>query len=364
MHFSLKLLLRNLLLIGGMLGLPATGWGQFRASPVAGNGRVAAAARTQAVANAGAARGAAAAIAYNPAYAGYGYPYGGDPYGGYLTGGASVIQAQGEFMVKNQEALLTKEQVKQAKLDTHRKQMDEYYYEKARRPTLEQEREETRLKELARAQNDPPLTEIWAGISLNNLLTNIQRAESMAGLRGPSVPLEPEVGKHVNVTTGKTTGSVSLVNSGNDLEWPLTLEDDRFEKDRKEIDRLVQEVVRQAQYNKVQSKTYSQLDRSVRTLRQNLKKGVNDIEPNDYIASVRYLNQLQDSLRVLKEPNVANYFSGAIAARGNTVAELVDNMTKDGLKFAPVTLGNEQYYTALHRSMVTYDSGLKGLVSR
>ena len=130
---------------------------------------------------------------------------------------------------------------------------------------------------------------------------NIQRAESTAGLRGPSVPLEPEVVKHINVTTGKTSGSVGMFKSGKDLEWPLTLEDDRFENDRKAIDKLVQEVVRQAQYNKVQSKTYSQLDRSVRTMRQNLKGGVNDIEPNDYIASVRYLNQLQDSLRVLKE---------------------------------------------------------------
>src|SRR5262249_58325293 len=109
MHFSLKLLLRNLLLIGGMLGLPATGWGQFRASPVAGNGRVAAAARTQAVANAGAARGAAAAIAYNPAYAGYGYPYGGDPYGGHLAGGGPVVQAQSDFMFENQNALLPTE---------------------------------------------------------------------------------------------------------------------------------------------------------------------------------------------------------------------------------------------------------------
>src|SRR5207245_2318865 len=237
---------------------------------------------------------------------------------GYLKGSSKVIQPQGEFMIKNRQASLTKQQFEQANLDPRRKQMDEYYYEKARRPTLEQEREETRLKELARAQNDPPLTEIWAGISLNNLLTNIQRAESTAGLRGPSVPLEPEVVKHINVTTGKTSGSVGMFKSGKDLEWPLTLEDDRFENDRKAIDKLVQEVVRQAQYNKVQSKTYSQLDRSVRTMRQNLKGGVNDIEPNDYIASVRYLNQLQDSLRVLKEPNAATYFSGAISARGNT----------------------------------------------
>src|SRR5438093_4184041 len=89
-----------------VLALPGGAWGQFRAPPA--NGGVAPAARTQAVANAAAARGAATAIAYNPRYYGAGYPYaGGDPYGGYLNGGANVIQAQGQFMIQNQQALLT-----------------------------------------------------------------------------------------------------------------------------------------------------------------------------------------------------------------------------------------------------------------
>src|SRR5262249_29841974 len=171
-----------------------------------------------------------AAVSYRPTYVGYGAPYvvGGDPYGGYLNGGANVIQAQGQFMIDNQQAQLARQQVEQAKLDTQRKRFDEHYYEKARRPTLDQDREEERLKNLRRSQNDPPLTEIWAGISLNNLLTNIQKVQSQSALRGPNVPLEPDLVKHINVTTGKTSGSVGMFKSGKDLEWPFALQSDQF----------------------------------------------------------------------------------------------------------------------------------------
>ena len=44
---------------------------------------------------------------------------------------------------------------------------------------------------------------------------------------------------------------------------------------------------------------------------------------------------------------------------GNTVAELVANMTGQGLRFAPAASGDEPSYTALHRAMVTYVFRLK-----
>jgi hypothetical protein len=33
-------------------------------------------------------------------------------------------------------------------------------------------------------------------------------------------------------------------------------------------------------------------------------------------------------------------------------------MTQKGLRFAPVTLGDEKHYTSLHGALVTYASGL------
>ncbi len=45
------------------------------------------------------------------------------------------------------------------------------------------------------------------------------------------------------------------------------------------------------------------------------------------------------------------------AARA-TVAELVQQMTRQGLRFAPAVSGDESYYTVLHRALVDYDNSV------
>jgi hypothetical protein len=72
---------------------------------------------------------------------------------------------------------------------------------------------------------------------------------------------------------------------------------------------------------------------------------------------LRFVNQLNDSVRALQSPNVANFFS-AWTLTATNVGELIHQMTQKGLRFAPVTLGNEAYYTALQRAMATYAAGL------
>src|SRR5437868_6486858 len=68
------------------------------------------------------------------------------PYGGYLSGAADVINSQGQFMTSQQQAYLTREQVKQASTESRRKAFDENLYERAKRPTLEDERERARIE--------------------------------------------------------------------------------------------------------------------------------------------------------------------------------------------------------------------------
>ncbi len=84
-----------------------------------------------------------------------------------------------------------------------------------------------------------------------------------------------------------------------------------------------------------------------------------DMTPTQIVQSTRYLHELKDSLKVLQDPNVANYFNNKWQARGSTVAELVANMTSQGLRFAPAAAGDEPSYTSLHRAMVTYEDRLR-----
>src|SRR5262249_44520231 len=50
----------------------------------------------------------------------------GDPYGGYLHGTADVIGAQGALVVNQQQAFLSAERVSQARLETRRREFDEW----------------------------------------------------------------------------------------------------------------------------------------------------------------------------------------------------------------------------------------------
>ena len=88
-----------------------------------------------------------------------------------------------------------------------------------------------------------------------------------------------------------------------------------------------------------------------------------------YLEARKYVNYLSDALRALADKNVANYLSrdGArprYSARGKTVADLIDYMTREGLKFAPALPGDEAAYRMLYTALAAYDNALQQSASR
>ncbi len=114
-----------------------------------------------------------------PAYVSpyWGYTY--DPYGGLLHGTADIIRSQGDYLKSLQEADLEKEQVRDAKLETRRKYVEQWLWERANLPTWQDERERVQREELRRSRNDPPITEIWSGGALNALLDDAKKITSI-----------------------------------------------------------------------------------------------------------------------------------------------------------------------------------------
>src|SRR2546425_4732176 len=76
---------------------------------------------------------------YQPTYLAPAWGYVQDPYG--LHGAAAVIQAQGQLMKDQQEAFLKREEVRKARLELHRKQLEQWLWERDHLPTAEDERE-------------------------------------------------------------------------------------------------------------------------------------------------------------------------------------------------------------------------------
>lgn len=291
---------------------------------------------------------------YPPPYPYYpGYTY--DPYGGYLSGGADVINAQGQFMVSTQQAYLMREQVRQARIESRRKSFDEYLYERERRPTLEDERERARLENLRRSRNDPPITEIWSGKALNDLLLAIQQQQAQ-GRRGPTIPLDEETLKSINVTTGANTGSLGVLRDNGRLHWPLELTRSDYEQERRRLDDLAAKAYRQATDGTVDPNVLQEMNNAIDSLQTRLRRSVADVSPSDYMKARRYLSDLDSAVRVLEDPNASKYANRKLAAKGGTVSDLVSEMTNQGLRFAPAVAGDEGAYVALHRALASYSA--------
>jgi hypothetical protein len=147
------------------------------------------------------------------AYSSPGYPWNNNA----LSGAADVISSQGSLMVSQQQAYQMKEKYRQMKIQTRRMNFDEYLYERAMRPTEEDERERQRLEDLRRSRNNPPQTEIVSGIALNRLLIAIQQQQAQ-GVKGQDVPVDDDTLRHVNFTAGQTSGSIGLLKAGARLQ--------------------------------------------------------------------------------------------------------------------------------------------------
>lgn len=286
-----------------------------------------------------------------------------DPGYGYLSGASQVISSQAEFMKAQQETNLTREQVKQAKLDTQRKTFDEWRYEQANQPTAEEQRVRRENAELARMRNNPPSVDIWSGDAMNTLLFDLIKLQGMMG-PGPTVMVAPDVLPKISVTDGKSYGS-GLLKDGGKLTWPYSLEYDFFVSSRKKMDQLMGTAMGQLMSGQRPApRVIQDMLATEDVLRADLKDHIRDLTPSQGVEARRYLNDLHETIRTLQDPNAANFASGKWSARGENVAELVMNMSRDGLKFAPARPGNEVAYNSLYQSMVQYDRFLASVAAR
>jgi len=302
---------------------------------------------------------------YNPnlpnvnSYGGY-YP---GPAGGFLNGVAAVTTANAQSVGTIQQARIVQQQANQSSLDTRRAILNEWQYEQKMRPTPEGQRQKDQAYNLRRARNDPPRVEIWDGSVLNTLLVSIQQMQ-LGGLRGPFVPLDPDMVRNINLTAGTTAGNVGLLKTGGKLEWPFALQSEIFATDRAKMDALAAQAVNEAVSGSVSFNTITSMIKVQESLRASVDGQVQEMSPNTWMQASRYVNDLRATTQALKDPNVAKQFNGQWSARGSNVAELVNNMTQQGLRFAPVRPGAEFAYTAFYQALLSYELGVNRLVSR
>jgi hypothetical protein len=289
-------------------------------------------------------------------YSPYSYSYA-DPYGGGLHGSADAIRGQGQFEKDFQDARLKAQEVEHSKLKTRRKIYDEWLYERANTPTVVDIQEKTQKLENRRALLGMPLSEVLSGYALNTLLDDLKKRGNWGG-KDPYGPIDPELLRQINVTSqsnGGNVGALKPVKEGAPLAWPLVLRAAAYQDELRRINQRAAEAVKLVQNaGQVDPGTLNDMKDDVRRLRSKVGAHIDDLTPAQSIEANRFLNQLDDAVRGLAQPDVAAYFTDKFAAKGKTVPELVQYMAQKGLKFAPATGGDEAAYSALYNYLAGY----------
>ncbi|MCI0380746.1 MAG: hypothetical protein L0215_24445 [Gemmataceae bacterium] len=293
-------------------------------------------------------------------YPGYPYPYpptypGFGP-GGYLQGQASVINASGDLMVKQEQARVEREKANQAKLDTQKKSFDQRLYEKMLTPAYGEVASRDQALLLKRIMTNPMQAEITSGKAHNIMLPYLTNV-ALQGIQGPPIMLDQQQMRYINVTTtGEGGFNLGILRDGGHVKWPMAL---RGSPTQKKLDKLLPDAVAAVANDSFDLKTYKELTKDVAKLTDELRTKFHkeEIDGGLYLDGKRFMDSLESAVRGLAEPTASKTLQGSFAATGRTMPELVTNMAQKGLKFAPANPGNDTPYFALYNAMIAYSNG-------
>jgi hypothetical protein len=208
----------------------------------------------------------------------------------------------------------------------------------------------------------PSPLDLGSGRTLNDFL---HQAQILRELSFPKekVPLRKDILSSVNVVSARDTRSPALLKNEGKLNWPEALRGAEFQTHRELLDTVLPKAIQEAGRGRVNMDQLQEIQEAVGKIEEELARQkaeeqktseIRKLPTTEYIKTKRFVAQLGEAVRVLGQPEAKNYFNGKYAARGETITELVDHMTREGLKFAPALPGDEAGYEALHRAFVAY----------
>jgi hypothetical protein len=266
---------------------------------------------------------------------------------------ADLIDSSGQYLISKQQARNLNEKARQEKIITRKKEIEFWVW---RRDFLaqaeEKERERIKQREIQRAVDEPPRTEIYAGISLNILLKQLQK---LSPLKGPSPGIDPECLWHVHIRSEADHGLGLL--SKDKIFWTPLLATECMDQCL-QLEQMLNQVKQQVGTSQgVDQKSLLDICRKVDALLAWIDAGdranrnSRDVvwKPDNTIGARRLLRQIKESVSTLQNNPESVVYLRPLQAQ--TVSELVEYMKNKGLVFGEALAGDERHYVALHRVM-------------
>jgi hypothetical protein len=303
--------------------------------------------------------------------AGWGWGYGMymtqwmmNPYQGYLQGAADITRANAQYYQTIQQAKLTRQETIRSSLETRRAMIEELEWERAHMPDPEKIRQQAIQRELTAARVSPPPSDIWSGRALNVLLRHLI-TQLGDGAKGPRIPLNEDVAKHINVKVGDSVGHVGLLKNNGELEWPESLQGSAFKEHREQLSALMHRAYKSVESgNNPDPATLSDLQAHFRKMREVLQNNASELKPDEYIEAKRYLEEVGQTIKGLEDPNVIHQFNEDWKpTKARFVHELIQHMREKGLLFAPASEKDEPAYIALYHALAAFDAGMMRVAS-
>jgi hypothetical protein len=294
-------------------------------------------------------------LLYNPYAGGYG-----------SNSSAWDLYAFGQLGIDQEKARILRETANQAKLDTRKKLIDTLAYIRANEYTFTKEQADIAKRLLERVQKTPTQAEIQSGRSLNILLKDLVAFKSQ-DLRVPTVMIDSDVLKLVNVSGAGSSASIGLLRDNGQVTWPLVFDNKEIisEKDKKDLDLEAKQLYLQAANGPVDPNLLRNVETALRGLRANLAKQANDLPANNFLAGQRFLDDFDSAVLAVKNGDVALNvdFQQKMAKGTVTVQELVSYMGGKGLQFAAATPGDERGYAALQAALATHSVAIHNQIA-
>jgi hypothetical protein len=196
-------------------------------------------------------------------------------------------------------------------------------------------------------------TTVWSGSDLNVVLDDLKQLQTK-GLEGRDVTVPEDVLQHINIVPKNSHGNAGMLkNFGRD--WPELLKASDFQSERDRIETLLPKLAEQAKTGQVNAADLESLIEAKEAMEARLATQIQDVPDPQYVRAKRFLDNLQDGIRVLRRSDAAKYLSSANAPTAKTVRELAQYMNEHDLRFAPAVAGDEAAYLKLYQALAIYD---------
>lgn len=203
------------------------------------------------------------------------------------------------------------------------------------------------------AVTDP--SKLATGESLNVILAAAVAAQAKSkGAKVDSAYLPPNLMAEVRFA-GPNGSAINMLRTAGKLEFPTAFSDGPLAALRPTLNRdFAAATVPVLAGKPADLLKVAGLEVTIKKVHETLNTLVKDMDFETATDARRFVNQLDETVKVLKSPTAVALIDPNWATQGTSVADLVKHMAKYQLRFGPAAKGGEEAYLTLHHGLIAY----------